>query len=298
MVTHILKNVATRATVPRNRMPCRRGFVLSDIPFFAKEESLKTPVVASVTPASTTPISTTLTSTMTTSSTHAPDTRSPDTRIKLLIGERTFITTRRTLTTESGYFKQRFATSWGKTPQDGTYFIDADPVLFEHILRYLRHPAFPLFYDHVHGHDVGLYASLHNEASYFQIHRLQKWLAAKRYLEAIQVKHTADVVENWNDCTLPSDTYLTAKPYREEVSNGAKSAGSGGGGGSVCVGNRCCCGNQGQNTAQAAQQGKKKTKAAVPKVELVKFAVVKRQIILKSEVCRPQPENAPTDLGA
>ncbi|KAG6209563.1 hypothetical protein E4U50_002927 [Claviceps purpurea] len=297
MITHILKNVATRASVPKNRMPCRRGFVLSDIPFFAKEEALKTPVVASVTPARTTPISTTLTSTMPTSSTHAPDTRPPDTRIKLLVGERTFITTRRTLATESGYFKHRFATLWGKTPQDGTYFIDADPALFEHILRYLRHPAFPLFYDHVHGHDVGLYASLHNEANYFQIRRLQKWLAAKRYLEAIQVKHTMNVVENWNDCTLPSDTYLTAKPYREEVFNGAKSAGSGGAGGlgSVCPGNRCCCGNQGQNTAQ---QGKKKAKAAVAKVEPVKFAVVKRQIILKPEVCRPQPENAPTDLGA
>ncbi|KAG5932453.1 hypothetical protein E4U59_007478 [Claviceps monticola] len=279
-------------------MPCRRGFVLSDIPFFAKKEALKTPIVASVTPAPTTPISTTLASTMPTSSIQIPDTRSPDNRIKLLVGERTFITTRRTLTTESGYFKQRFVAPWGKTPQDGTYFIDADPVLFEHILRYLRHPIFPLFYDHVHGHDIALYASLHNEANYFRIHRLQKWLAAKRYLEAIQVKHTMDVVENWDDCTMPSDTYLTATPYRGNVSSRAKSAGSGDGGDSVCPSNRCFCGNQGQNTAQAEQQGKKKTKAAVPKVELVKFAVVKRQIILKPEVCRPQPDNAPTDLGA
>ncbi|KAG6060004.1 hypothetical protein E4U17_005180 [Claviceps sp. LM77 group G4] len=298
MITHILKNVATRATVPKikNLMPCsRRGFVLSAIPFFAKEAALKTPVVASVTPAPkppTTPISPTLTSssTMPTSSTHAPGT------IKLLVGERTFITTRRTLITESGYFKQRFATPWGRTPQDGAYFIDADPVLFEHILRYLRHPAFPLFYDHVHGHDVGLYASLHNEATYFQISRLQKWLSAQRYLEAIQVKHTMKVVENWNDCTLPSDTYLTAEPYREEVSNGAKSAGSGVAGSSVCPGNCCCCRNQGKNIAQ--QGGKKKAEAAVPKVEPVKFSVVTRQIILKPEVCMPQPENAPMNLGA
>ncbi|KAG6023959.1 hypothetical protein E4U40_003652 [Claviceps sp. LM458 group G5] len=295
MITHILKNVATRATVPKYRMPCRRGIVLSGIPFFAKEATQKTPAVASVTPAPipkppTTPISSTLTSTMPTSSTHAPGT------IKLLVGERTFITTRRTLTTESGYFRQRFATPWGRTPQDGAYFIDADPVLFEHILRYLRHPAFPLFYDHVHGHDVGLYASLHNEAVHFQISRLQKWLSAKRYLEAIQVKHTMKVVENWNDCTLPSDTYLTAEPYREEVSNGAKSAGSGVAGSSVCPGNCCCCANQGKNTAQ--QEKTKKTKAVVPTVEPVKFAVVTRQIILKPEVCRPQPENAPMNLGA
>ncbi|KAG6100848.1 hypothetical protein E4U30_003718 [Claviceps sp. LM220 group G6] len=289
MITNILKNVATRVSVPKNRMPCRRGFVkfvLSDIPYFRQEAALKTPPVASTTPAPTTPISPTSTSTT-------------DTRITLLVGERTFITTRRTLTTESGYFKQRFAARWSQTPQDGTYFIDTDPALFEHILRYLRQPIFPLFYDQAHGHDIGLYAALLNQANYFQISRLQKWLAAKRYLEAIQVKHTMDVVENWSDRTLPSDTYLTAEPYREEVkvSNGAKSAGSGGTGSPVCPGNRCCCVNQGQNTAQ---QGKKKAKAAAPKVEPVKFAVsvVTRQIILKPEVWRPQPEIAPTGSGA
>ncbi|KAG5958862.1 hypothetical protein E4U58_005236 [Claviceps cyperi] len=298
MITHILKNVATRASVPKNRMPRTRSFVLSTIPFFSKEAAMKTPVVASTKPAATTPIPTALTST-TPTSTHAPDTRCPDTRIKLLVGERTFITTRRTLITESGYFKQRFSAPWGRTPQDGTYFVDADPALFEHILRYLRHPAFPLFYDQVHGHDVGLYAALSNAANYFQIHRLQKWLSAKRYLEAIQVKHTMNVMENWSGCTLPSDTYLTAEPYREEVSNGAKSAGSAVAGSSVCPlsrsCNRCCCQNQGQNTAQ---QGEKKAKAAVPKVEPVKVAVVTKQIILKPEVCKPQPENAPRNVGA
>ncbi|KAG6090341.1 hypothetical protein E4U15_006663 [Claviceps sp. LM218 group G6] len=283
MITNILKNVATRVSVPKNRMPCRRGFVLSDIPYFRQEAALKTPPVTSTTPAPTTPISPTSTSTT-------------DTRITLLVGERTFITTRRTLIRESGYFKQRFSTTWGQIPP---CFIDADPALFEHILRYLRHPIFPLFYNQAHGHDIGLYAALLNQANYFQISRLQKWLAAKRYLEAIQVKHTMDVVENWSDRTLPSDTYLKAEPYREEVkvSNGAKSAGSGGTGSPVCPGNRCCCVNQGQNTAQ---QGKKKAKAAAPKVEPVKFAVsvVTRQIILKPEVCRPQPEIAPTGSGA
>ncbi|KAG6115691.1 hypothetical protein E4U13_002565 [Claviceps humidiphila] len=285
MITHILKNVATRVPVPKNRMPCRRGFVLSDIPYFRQEAALKKTVVASTTPAPTTPISPTSTS-------------ATDTRITLLVGKRTFTTTRRTLIRESGYFKQRFSTTWGQIPP---YFIDADPALFEHILRYLRHPIFPLFYNQAHGHDISLYAALLNQANYFQISRLQKWLAAKRYLEAIQVKHTMNVVENWNECTLPSDTYLTvtAEPCREEVKvpNGAKSAGSGGAGSPVCPVNRCCCGNQGQNTAQ---QGKKKAKAAVPKVEPVKLAasVVTRQIVLKLEVCRPQPEIAPTDSGA
>lgn len=35
---------------------------------------------------------------------------------------------------------------WDHERADGSFFIDADPELFEHVLRYLRHSVLPIFY--------------------------------------------------------------------------------------------------------------------------------------------------------
>jgi phytoene desaturase (3,4-didehydrolycopene-forming) len=70
-----------------------------------------------------------------------------DMRVNLLIGERRFTTTRQTLVTESPFFTSLLSGRWGSTLDDGSYFVDADPALFEHILRYLRHSIYPILYD-------------------------------------------------------------------------------------------------------------------------------------------------------
>jgi BTB/POZ domain-containing protein KCTD9 len=69
-----------------------------------------------------------------------------------------------------------------KTPEEGSYFVDADPQLFDHILRYLRRGVLPIFYDNIRGHDHGLYRALLEEARYFQIDRLENWLSDKSYI--------------------------------------------------------------------------------------------------------------------
>ncbi|KAL2260270.1 hypothetical protein VTK26DRAFT_5756 [Humicola hyalothermophila] len=115
-----------------------------------------------------------------------------DAPIRLQVGERYFTTMKDTLTEESAFFASLLSSRWDNALDDGSYFIDADPALFEHILRYLRRGIFPLFFDIVKGHDDHLYLSLLEEARYFQIPRLEDWLQRKRYLDAVQVAYTTD----------------------------------------------------------------------------------------------------------
>jgi hypothetical protein len=131
------------------------------------------------------------------------------------VGGRRFTTKKETLTEESGFFASLLSGRWDNTLEDGSYFIDADPILFEHILRYLRRGVFPLFFDAAKGHDYHLYLSLLEEARYFQIPRLQEWLEKKRYLEAVKVTITAkeqdDEPSSWNT-VVPANTTIDYYP--------------------------------------------------------------------------------------
>ncbi|KAK3291962.1 BTB/POZ protein [Chaetomium fimeti] len=111
--------------------------------------------------------------------------------IHLQVGERRFTTARATLTEESGFFAALLSGRWENALQDGSYFIDADPNLFQHILAYLRRGVFPLF-DGAQGHDHHRYLALLEEARYFQIPQLEAWLSNKHYMMAAQVTYKAE----------------------------------------------------------------------------------------------------------
>lgn len=116
--------------------------------------------------------------------------------ITIQVGERRFVTTSTTLTEESRYFASLLSGRWSSSTQaDGSYFVDADAVVFEHVLRYLRHGIFPVFYDRSKGHDYSLYQALLGQARYFQIAQLEKWLEDKTYLKAIEVTHSLAQIE-------------------------------------------------------------------------------------------------------
>jgi len=117
------------------------------------------------------------------------------TQITIQVGERRFVSTRQTLIEESRYFASLLSGRWNSAQADGSYFVDADPNLFEHILRYLRRGVLPVFYDKVKGHDYAQYLALLEEAKYFQISRLEDWLEKKRYLRAFSMKHSATEIE-------------------------------------------------------------------------------------------------------
>jgi BTB/POZ domain-containing protein KCTD9 len=89
-----------------------------------------------------------------------------------------------------------FSRLWNNELQpDGSYFVDADPDLFSHILRYLRHGLLPIFFSERKGHDYGMYAALLGEGRYFQIDRLIQWLEKKKYLDVVKVERSAEEVD-------------------------------------------------------------------------------------------------------
>lgn len=109
--------------------------------------------------------------------------------VQLRVGEEVFHTTKGTLA------ESRLLAAMFSIPQatEGEYFVDADPKMFEHILRYLRTRTYPLFYDNVKGHDHCLYALLAREAEFYQIDKLAAWLSARKYLQVVtkRMKHYA-----------------------------------------------------------------------------------------------------------
>ncbi|KAG5986483.1 hypothetical protein E4U54_005398 [Claviceps lovelessii] len=199
------------------------------------------------------------------------------TRVKLLVGERVFHTTKQTLTSESTYFSSLLSGRWAKPGEDGAYFIDADPSLFEHILRYLRHSICPIFYDQANGHDLGLYVALLGEANYFGIPRLQKWLQDKKYLEAVESKHTVRVVEEWpgDEVTADHDTTVELHPKWDTKKEYICPRGI-----YVHRGDPLRCGMQ----CRKAQGDGKPEYQDVPILHVV---VVKKQTIMRPEVCMP-----------
>lgn len=111
--------------------------------------------------------------------------------VLLNVGGREFRTTVGTLTANSGFFAAYFSGRW-TVPKlaDGSVFVDADPDLFEHILRYLRHGIFPIAYDELHyRHDVNLYQRLTALAGYFDIPKLNTWLAESLWVKSVNVTH-------------------------------------------------------------------------------------------------------------
>ncbi|KAF2129318.1 hypothetical protein P153DRAFT_316163 [Dothidotthia symphoricarpi CBS 119687] len=128
--------------------------------------------------------------------------------VTLDVGGRKFKASRNTLF-ESGLFRRLLSDSYAWVPEsDGSYYIDADPELFEHLLHFMRRPSvFPLFYDKVAGFDYNTYNRLQGEAKYFRVDALHEWISEKRYLQAVVVKTSGPFTRS---ITQPISTELPA----------------------------------------------------------------------------------------
>ncbi|KAL9621092.1 MAG: hypothetical protein Q9160_004477 [Pyrenula sp. 1 TL-2023] len=123
-----------------------------------------------------------------------PQQASADRQIILNVGGRHFVTSPDTLS-GSSYFKALLSERW-KTQDDGSYFVDADPELFEHVLRYPRHKTVPLFYDRSKGHNIGMYMALLQVADYLGVEELIKYLRDKWYFQMVTMRVTTEEVDH------------------------------------------------------------------------------------------------------
>ena len=118
------------------------------------------------------------------------------TPIQLQVGERRFTTLASTLTDGSSFFASLLSDRWSDSrSDDGSFFVDADPDLFAHILRYLRRGVLPILYNKCQGFDYGFYGALKEEAEYFGIEPLRKWIEEKEYLRAVTIRYSAEEVK-------------------------------------------------------------------------------------------------------
>ncbi|KAI4868830.1 hypothetical protein F4820DRAFT_89407 [Hypoxylon rubiginosum] len=109
-------------------------------------------------------------------------------QVYLQVGELEFTTLRSTL--PDGVVARSSAVG-------NRYFVDADPVLFEHVLQYLRSSSFPLFFHTpTQTFDLALYHALLGEARYFGLRRLAAWIERRGYLDAVRVTRTVSTVED------------------------------------------------------------------------------------------------------
>ena len=136
---------------------------------------------------------------------HAQQALDETEKITLDVGGREYVSSAGTLI-KSNYFAYLRT---GQQPE-GTRFIDADPALFSHILRYLRRGVLPVFYDQHKGHHHLMYVALLAEARFFQVDRLVEWLEKKEYLGTVAVKHSVDT-------RLGSSNFLTTESPDTEI---------------------------------------------------------------------------------
>ncbi len=116
--------------------------------------------------------------------------------IILQVGSQRFHTSEATLS-GSSMLASMISQRWSSHRQpDGSYFIDADPEIFNHILRFLRHGIYPLCYSLEKGHDYGSYAAVHAQAQFLMIAKLAEWVREQRYLQVVRIESSAEVLDD------------------------------------------------------------------------------------------------------
>ncbi|KAH4105903.1 hypothetical protein HBI80_213750 [Parastagonospora nodorum] len=142
--------------------------------------------------------------------------------ITLDIGGRKFKTSIDTLRAESEYFRTQLSDRWTwPREDDGSYFLDADPELFAHLLTFMRRPGtFPLFYNTAKGFDYDLYNKLETEAEYFQVDKLHEWIKNKKYLYAVITNITNAQVRDLDD--IFPETHLNNESTEQYIVSRAR----------------------------------------------------------------------------
>ena len=123
----------------------------------------------------------------------SPPTEDPDPQVVLQIGDQKFYTRRSTLTDGSTYFKSLFSGKFADPrSDDGSYFVDADPEIFNTVLMYLRRGVLPTFFDKNQRFDHDFCRAVTAEADFFGIEGILKWIREKKYLKTFTAEYSVE----------------------------------------------------------------------------------------------------------
>lgn len=117
------------------------------------------------------------------------------------VGGRIFTTLKSTLD-KSPFLKAMLSNQWADSIccVNGMPFVDRSPLLFDHILDFLRSSVPPIFWTRTNGFDLPLYAKLTQEAEYFRLEALASWIRNEQYINTILVTSSMEVVP-LSDCS-------------------------------------------------------------------------------------------------
>jgi hypothetical protein len=183
------------------------------------------------------------------------------------------------VTAESGLFKRQLSAQCNWVPQrDGTYFIDTNPALFEHLLDFMRRPSvFPLFWSQNKGFDYNLYQRLQAEAEYFQISTLDKWIKEKKYHQAVTIRTYEPVTRELKNMpqeriagNMTKDWYYVSKVHKTYV----------------CPRRIHCHYGKREACGRACHEHKGDGDTDYDEEEYLKVVAVKREIVFDEEVCK------------
>lgn len=132
-------------------------------------------------------------------------------KVILLVDDKIFHTTKETLVEKSTFFASRLL---GPLHPSTTLTLNMDPVIFSHVLRYLRHGVLPFFYDQVRGFDHNLYSLVLAQADSLCIERLSSWIRDRRYLSTVKKERSAKLYSDLVDDMTSSDSADTECEYR------------------------------------------------------------------------------------
>ncbi|KAK7529902.1 uncharacterized protein J3D65DRAFT_672291 [Phyllosticta citribraziliensis] len=111
------------------------------------------------------------------------------TPITLNVGGTPFVVLRDTLSS-SLFFQGLLSGRWEHNRlADGSYFVDWEPEVFRHVLKYLRTGHLPSCWKGLqHGFDYEFADELREAAEFFGVEELREWLQRKKFLEKVEVR--------------------------------------------------------------------------------------------------------------
>ncbi|KAL9632827.1 MAG: hypothetical protein Q9164_005074 [Protoblastenia rupestris] len=119
-------------------------------------------------------------------------------------------------TVQKALLPYKLATAASQSTSKHSPRVDGD--VFEDILRYLRSnstgdPVYPLFYDQAKGFGYAIYQHILAQARYFDIPPLLEWIEGQKYLKAIEIERSTNILHRAEDVSTTHYANVRSEYY-------------------------------------------------------------------------------------